>query len=157
MPRPGKLRDITRDLEVRLKELRSEKDELTEQIKAVEKLVAIFTATLAHERKRATEQLPLPLEAQSKGQAAGSIVRQVREILSGQQEQNLSQITEAVKNRGMNFGSKNPNRVVHFALVGMKRQGLVEIVSQGVWRAKPKLLEEVAKESKTGETPNTTS
>jgi len=151
MPRP--LRDITRDLEIRLKELRVKKDQLAEQIDSVERLMDSFSLAIEHERKRATKQLPLPIQSESGDQTSGNIVRLIRDIISDQQEWSLPRIAEAVKTRGANFGKKNPNRVVHFALVGMKRHGLVQIVSTGVWKATPKLLEQTKPESKTGETP----
>jgi hypothetical protein len=151
------LRNITKDLEARLKKLLIEKDDLMNEIDALERVINSCNVILEHERRRATEQLRLPIQAESKHQMSGNIVRLVRGILSDQRERNLSDIAEAVKIGGANFGNKNPNRVVHFALVGMKRHGLVEIVSTGVWKATPKLLEQTKSESKTGETPNITS
>ena len=40
----------------------------------------------------------------------------------------------AAKNAGMDFGDKSPGRVLHWALVGKMRSGLVEQVGGGKWK-----------------------
>lgn len=60
----------------------------------------------------------------------------LREVLAGGRPGTREELEKAASDRSLNFEGKNPGRVLHFALLGMAQNGIVEMVSKGVGHLK---------------------
>ena len=58
----------------------------------------------------------------------------IRDALNDGTPRSLEDLKRIAQDRGMDFGGKNPGRVLHFGLLGMAQNNLVEMVEKGVWR-----------------------
>ena len=152
---PKTMRNIVADLEKRLESLSKERGQTAERLNQIDKLIDSFTTALEYEKHRQTKQLTLPIAEESS--SSGKLRPLIKDALGDGNDWSLAGLTIIAKERSIDFGYKNPNRVVHFVLVGMKKHGLVERTPRGVWHATQKLLEESKIEDKTGEVPTTKS
>lgn len=55
------------------------------------------------------------------------------DILSPGNPMSLATLAEALQGRGFDFGKKSPGRTLHFALMGMRRSGIVDRAQSGEW------------------------
>lgn len=58
----------------------------------------------------------------------------IRDALNDGLPHTLDDLKRVAQDRGMQFGDKNPGRVLHFALLGMAQNGVVEMVDKGIWK-----------------------
>lgn len=134
------MRDIRRDLRERLAEIVSERESLAGRLKHLDDLEATLKTLFQQEELRwKAQQPPLTgLEGVIEPKAAGQspLGRFLLETLSNGKEWHLVDLVTLANNRGLIAEGKSPRRVIHFSLVGLKQNGIVEMVTSGVWRLK---------------------
>jgi len=130
------MRNILSDLQTRLDELNTERQVLHEQLNEIDAVEASLLLLLEQEQKRWNKQLSLGFADEKKNihVSQSPLSQAILKLLSDGQEWQLKKLTNAVMQMDFNFGKKKAGRVLHFALVGMSQHGLVEKVSNGVWR-----------------------
>jgi hypothetical protein len=129
------MNDIRQDLRERIDVYDSEIAELNDAIKTLESEAKHARELLAIEERR-WARVTGPLFEKSEPEPQGQLSGVVLDVLSKQDSMELSHIKEAVVGRGYPFGEKDPGRSLHFALVGLSKQGLVQKVD-GRWFSVP--------------------
>ena len=133
------MRDIRPDLRERLAEIAARKRSLTEQLEALTANEKAVQALLRSEEDRWTASQPSLFG--NGGRPASSRRRQptrLADFLRGTMADGavwrLDQIKEAAKSQHIDFGKKDPGRVLHFALVALKNSKQADMVGKGQWR-----------------------
>lgn len=70
------------------------------------------------------------------GEPRTELAQFLSSALSDGNNWSLGELKRLAAQNGINFGEKNPGRVIHFALLGMAQSDAVEMVEKGVWRRK---------------------
>lgn len=127
------MKDITRDLKERLMEAEAQHMRIQSELNTVTQLVNSLKALIDAEERR-WEQQPLfaGIPNITKGRTPLS-----RFLISNliQGPKSVDSLKQEAEGSGLLKDSKYPGRAIHFALVGMKRGGLVE-KSNGLWHLK---------------------
>lgn len=85
----------------------------------------------------AKDEVPNAVQLVGLSVQRGPVAHFIQETVGGDGTSwTIDALKRAAKERGLSFGEKNPGRVLHFALVGMSRNGLVEMTAKGTWRWK---------------------
>jgi hypothetical protein len=132
------MRDIRGDLEERLEALRRERAHLELQISTLEQKESVLRALLKQEDERLASHSVLPIHP-SHGLNGDSRYSSpvAKSVLASLQEHSLcslEELKEEAMRRSVPFGKKNPGRVIHFLLLGMQQNGIVERLKDGSWR-----------------------
>lgn len=129
------MRDITKDLEERIDETKKEHARLLRQILALQQNEKMLTAMLESETARWPEQGILPGLAGSNGasQSASLFSRFLQMALSDGKPRRLDELKIRAQGQGIDFGNKNPGRVLHYALVAMQQNKMVKRLESGEW------------------------
>ncbi len=133
------MRDIRSDLMDRLKALSAERTRLQVDLDELKHREILLRALLEDEEDYWSKSQPSLFEVAAEGNGEPErteVSRFLLEALSDAGEHSLSDLKELAENAGVDFGEKSPGRVLHFALLGMAQNELVEMVSKGVWRRK---------------------
>jgi hypothetical protein len=134
------MRDLREDLRERLRAIAIERGALQNRLQYLDTLETQTKGILDYETARvraehAADNPALFPELDSLGEKEGSELSQfLRDILSDGNPRSLEDLKQAAHVRHFKFGDKNPGRVLHFALLGMSQNGLVEMVERGVWK-----------------------
>jgi hypothetical protein len=131
------MRDIRKDLEERLIGITSERESLQNRLAHLAKAETMLRTLLEEEELRwRSQQRPLPgLEiAQPRSGARTLLGRFILDTMSDGGEWRVPELATLAKNKGLIANGKSPKRVLHFSLVGMRNNGLVEMVTSGVWK-----------------------
>jgi hypothetical protein len=92
-------------------------------------------ATLDYEIQDAEGiQSLLFMEGADEVERGSPIATFLREVLSDFRPRSLDELKVMAGSRGIDFKDKNPGRVLHFALVGLAQNKMVESLGNGVWR-----------------------
>jgi len=131
------MRDIRKDLEERLASITFERESLQSRLAHLAQAETMLRTLLEEEQLRWKSQQP-PLAgleiAQPKSRAQTPLGRFILETMSDGREWRVPELATLAKNKGLIANGKSPRRVLHFSLVGMKHNGLVEMVASGVWK-----------------------
>ena len=129
------MRDITKDLEERIDETKKEHARLLRQILALQQNEKMLTAMLESERARWPEQAALPGMVGSNGasRSPSAFSRFLQHALSDGRPRSLDELKLLAQGQGIDFGSKTPGRVLHYALVGMQQNRMVKRLESGEW------------------------
>lgn len=128
------MRDIREDLRQRLVKITAQRAELQTRMGWLDEMEAHIKAALEYERAQAEfDQASLVFDEPSNGEHS-AIAQFIRDILSDLKGRTLDELKSAAQHRGLPFGEKNPGRVLHFTLVGMKQSGIVDRDTDGRWR-----------------------
>lgn len=135
---PVGMRDIREDLRQRLQAIALQRGELQARLGWLDKAEAHVLGLLEYEKYQAQrQQEPLFTDAELPAEEERTETAQfLREVLADGRPRTLEELKKAASDRGLNFEGKNPGRVLHFALLGMAQNGIVEMVSKGVWHLK---------------------
>lgn len=130
------MRDITKDLEERIEEAKKERARLQRQISELDKKAETLTATLESERTLWPEQPALPGMVGSNGasQSSSTFSRFIQQALSDGRPRSLDELKLLAQSQGIDFGGKAPGRVLHYALVAMQQNKIVERTPSGEWQ-----------------------
>jgi hypothetical protein len=133
------MRDIRQDLRERLDKLESERLELKTQLEQLSRREVTLKALLQEEDSRWATQVGLfpterePLLTNGDRTAYAKFLVQA---MATHEPMTLDVLKDLAHQKGVEFDGKNPGRVLHFALLGMSQNGVVEMVESGVWRLK---------------------
>ncbi|MBM4036653.1 MAG: hypothetical protein FJ291_33375 [Planctomycetes bacterium] len=132
------MRDIRSDLGERLKEIEAERGRLSQRLDDLVSTEQAVRALLAEEEARWARMQPSLFSVQSKAtngsKARTEVARFLLDALADGGPKTIRTLKESALRIGVAFGSKSPGRVIHFALLGMAQNGLVEMVSKGTWK-----------------------
>jgi hypothetical protein len=136
------MRDIRSDLIERLQAIRRERDEIQKRLGQLDTDEAIVSSLLEKEEATwAKLQAALPFDSSSSPQRNGKyetpLSRFVLSTLKTEGPCSLNELKNLAQRR-VSFGRKNPGRSIHFLLVGMERNGLVERLQDRTWKLKEK-------------------
>ena len=132
------MRDIRADLRERLENIGVQRSHFQERISQLIKVEEMLTTLLEEEEARWKSQQQFPLsgleaEARPKTNGHTALVRFIMEMLGDGKEWEKQALADQAKSRGLIGPGKAPVRVVHWALVGMSQNGIVEKVGSK-WR-----------------------
>ena len=130
------MRDIRKDLRERIKGIRSEQEFLQFRINELDKRAVMLEGLLKEEETNWKDKQPSlsgfaelrPVKAHSE---LGSFLLSV---LGDGKSHNTEELVGLVQSKGISIKGKSPRRAVHFSLVGMKQNKLVEMPSSCVWK-----------------------
>lgn len=128
------MRDIREDLRQRLMKITAQRGELRARLAWLDEMEGHLKAALEYERGQAEfDQTGLLFDEPVEGERSATALF-IREALGDLRAHTLEELKASAHQRGLAFGEKNPGRVLHFALVGMKQGGIVDRDSEGRWR-----------------------
>ena len=134
------MRDIRVDLTERLNALGGEREKLKVRMAALDHKEALIRAILQQEedrlRRAQAGSEPPSSNPGENGKYASPIARFVLSAFHRQNPVSLRQLRDAGVRERVPFGDKSPGRVIHFLLIGMEKNGLVERLGRGMWRYK---------------------
>lgn len=136
------MRSIVRDLRERLTELAFERESHQRRLDEIAKQETLLQELLKEEQKRwAMGQLRFVGLERDKGAERPHTLwsRFLLDTLGDGRERSLAELKRLAEQKGMNSEGKQLGRVLHFALVGMAKHRLVEMVARGRWRLKLQL------------------
>jgi hypothetical protein len=127
------VRDIRQDLRERIAELEAQVEEFAVKIADLEGHLEVLRTLLHEEGQRwppEGEFLTGPTEPVIK-----DLAELIQDIMSDHDEWSGKAITAVIQKRGYRFGEhRSPGRSVHFKLIGMQKQQIVENTGKGKWR-----------------------
>lgn len=129
------MRDIREDLRQRLVKISAQRAEFQARLRWLDEMEEHIKAALEYERAHSeldVDQVSLFPEIAPEGERTAT-AKFIRDALSDLQPKTLDELKAAAERRGLIFGNKNPGRVLHFALVGMKQGGIVDRDHEGRW------------------------
>jgi hypothetical protein len=124
------MRDIRQDLQDRINECTIEQEGLQRQIDEIETRKRILRSLLEVEYRR----WPDAAHPSNSVTNPANLHDLIQEIMSDGDTWNGSTVAALVRRRGYNFGHGKPGRIVHFTLLGMLKNKLVENIGDGQWR-----------------------
>lgn len=138
------MKTIRTDLESRLSEVNQEREGLTNRLKQLEALEAALNLLIEDEKLRfQMQQLPLLSVREVNGRKViGNTLlsRFLVKALSDIKPRALEELVALAKADGINFQKKSPKRVLHFALIGLQRNGYARMVGKSVWQLTEKAI-----------------
>lgn len=140
------MRDIRNDLLERLKQMQAQRSILEAQVAELIEREAHLNALLQAEEEsvKAGESMGSLITAstRSNGSYSTPLGQFVLGAFQKQSRCSLRQLKEAAKHSGIDFGDKSPGRVIHFLLLGMEQNGIVERLRDGTWQLKERVWKE---------------
>jgi hypothetical protein len=128
------MRDIRRDLEERLEAVSLERKRLEGQFHALEEKERVLKLLLEEEEARFS-QISLPMEMPALPlKQYGPTRAFVLEMLGNGKAWTLAGLTDEALKRGLLADAKHPLRSLHFTLLGMRNNHLVEMPTSGHWK-----------------------
>jgi len=135
------VRDLREDLRQRLQALALERATLSERLAYLDQIEVQTKNLLEYEVMRiqagSAAQQGLFTDTQIADSQRSDLSLFLRDALSDGTPRPLGYLKRAAQKRQIDFGGKNPGRVLHFALTGMAQNGIVEMEEKGVWRLTP--------------------
>jgi len=129
------MRDITKDLQERIGEIRAERAQLQRRIDLLTDRERILISMLEDERMRWPGQPTLPgLDGTNGLRLSSPLSRFLMETLRTHGPQSLDELKRRALDLGLDFSRKNPGRTLNFALVGMKQHHMVDRLDTGQWK-----------------------
>lgn len=138
------MRDIRPDLKERLENIAKQRQQLQESLVQLKEQEDRISDLLKVEDSRFEAEresfLPLfepdPETVGHNGKYGSPVARFVFDFLHENKEASLQMLKRGAAREGIPFGRKNPGRALHFLLVGMAQNGLVEKMDSGQWKLK---------------------
>ncbi|MGD0115717.1 MAG: hypothetical protein ABSC13_06920 [Dehalococcoidia bacterium] len=132
------MRDIRKDLKERLESIAVQKRAAENQLARLKETEDMYQALLEDEQLRWKAQQPplagLETMRQPKSNGRTPLGRFIMEMLGDGRVWERADLAKLASNRGLIGTDKSPGRVLHFSLVGMAQNGLVEKVGDSSWR-----------------------
>jgi hypothetical protein len=133
------MKDIRPDLKERLSAIEADTKNLQDKLSVLGQKRLAIEVLLREEEARfsQTDQILFAGANDESGKYSTPLSR----IILGKIRMNggiatLAEIKQAAQDAAYDFGEKAPGRSIHFALVGMAQNGLVEAAENGVWKMK---------------------
>lgn len=138
------MRNIGQELNNRLRALDEERRVIERRLQTLTELEKALKLLIAEENIQLQgQQLPLRSVRSVNGKHSEELSplgRFLVEIIADGAARPLKSIAELANNRGWDFQGKNPSRVLHFALIGLKRRGYAQSEPPSIWRLTSKAL-----------------
>jgi len=135
------MKDIKEELQQRLAELKEERNKLSHRLAVLQEKQKAIELLMQEEDLRAQPQLSLPLSYTGHKAIGGTpFSRFIFKVLADGKPKTLKEIVKLAKNETLPFGKKNPGRVLHFTLAGLKQNDYTRVVSPGVWQLTAKAI-----------------
>jgi hypothetical protein len=133
------MRDIRSDLRERLETVTAEVNKLKAKLSDLETTQAGIKMLLRQEEDHFSSlSSPLfPADEAATGTGLAQLI--VHMMRSKNRPLDLQEIKDEIAKTPYNFGEKNPGRAIHFALVGMDQNGMVQRLSDKRWAIKPNI------------------
>jgi len=133
------MKDIRQDLKERLVDVDQERVRIQSRLAELTHIESGLKSLLEAEEKRwkpSTETYTLfpPPKPNGSGKYSSPIAQFIMAALSDGKPKTLADLKKGAQLDGIDFGDKKPGRSIHFALVGMQQNSMVEMVGKGVWK-----------------------
>ena len=130
------MKDIRKDLIERIESIRSQQDHLKFRIEQLNKKADILEALLEQEEVdwKAKQPSLLELGESPPIKIKSELARFLLTSLSDGNPHNTDELATLAQSKGIPIKGKYPRRAIHFALVGMKQNNMVEMVRSRVWK-----------------------
>jgi hypothetical protein len=124
------LRDIRQDLRERLASIKAARESMQDNLRQLTEQQATLEKLL-----EAEEALWQPVTPSLFPECEDGTLRQVLidTLKAKDGAASLEELKDAATERGVPFGRKQPGRVIHFAMLGMAQNRLVERTADGRW------------------------
>lgn len=134
------MRDIRADLKERLAAIELEAADLRKKLDALGVRKQSLQLLLEQENDRwrdDSRQVVMFANKPPTGQSPhAQFSNFLRGTLADKNNWSLEELKMLAIDRGLDFEGKHPGRVLHFALLGMAQNGIVQNVERGVWKLK---------------------
>ena len=131
------MRDIRKDLEERIEETEAERAQFHRRIEALDQRIDMLRGMLESEKARWPEQQVLPGLISGNGvrhRLSSPLSQFLVKALADGAPRSLTDLKRRAKDMGVDFSGKTPGRALHFALVGMQQNQMVERLETGEWK-----------------------
>jgi len=133
------MRDIRSDLSERLEGIKKERAAIEARLAFLKETEDLVTTVLKREEDAWSTQQPLKFEPEetqrSNGKYDSPLAKLVLETLKESGGVcTLDDLKKAAFKNRIGFGDKKPGRSIHFLLVGMEQNKLVEGLGEGRWK-----------------------
>lgn len=135
------MRDIRDDLRQRLVRIGLQRAELQARFEWLGQVEGHIKAAIEYETSQAENDQSMLFSEPSVSDHS-PLGQFVREALSDLKPRSLDELKNLAASRGLDFREKNPGRVLHFTLVGMAQNNLVERLASGDWRLTHKAMDQ---------------
>jgi len=140
---PVVVRDIRPDLKERLEALAAEREEHKRALARVDEREAVVKGLLAEEEERWEKVQPALFENGDSGNhrreaqlvvGRTPLARFLVGALGDGRPHRLAEIVRLATDTHFDFGTKNPGRSIHFALIGLQENDFVRRLEDGTWQ-----------------------
>lgn len=131
------MRDIRKDLKERIDNLDSQKEHFRLRLKKLEEKEGALQTLLEQEEADWQARQPTLLDfggASAPVKTRSELGKFILTALADGNPHRIDDLIIAVQRQNIPIKGKYPRRAVHFSLVGMKQNNLVEMVESGVWK-----------------------
>ncbi|MBI2166218.1 MAG: hypothetical protein HYU29_07450 [Chloroflexi bacterium] len=130
------------DLDAKLQAVALERQTLRRRLEYLDGVERAIRLLITEEQVAAAQQLVLFPGKNGNGQnviGRTPVSRLLVEVLGDAASRQLDALSQIAEARGMDFAGKNAKRVLHFALIGLQRNGYAQKDANG-WRLSEKAL-----------------
>jgi len=130
------MRDIRKDLRERIEDIRSHQEVLQLRIKRLEEQAAMLENLLKQEEADWQVRQPalFDLGKGSSARVRSELSRFLLAALNDGKPHGIVELVDLAQSKGIPIKGKSPRKAIHFALVGMKQNKIVEMLESGVWK-----------------------
>ena len=131
------MRTITGDLRLRLEAVKEERRRIAWRLDTLDDL-AIAINLLIREENALTHGGQLSMLPTANGNGSRRVgntelSRFIFEALSDAHPHTLEDLVVSANHQGLDFNNKSPGRTLHFALIGLQKNGYTRMVAPRVW------------------------
>jgi hypothetical protein len=138
------VKNLRDELLERLERVRGEHGQLTQRLNRLIELEQAIDLLIREEdlRIQTTQLSLLPVKAVNGRKVIGrtELSRFIVRALADGKSRSLNELVDMAKNENISFDNKSPKRVLHFALVGLKRNNYARTPSKSVWQLTEKAI-----------------
>ncbi len=138
------VKSIKEELRQRLEKVKGEHSQLTQRLNRLIELEQAIDLLIKEEdlRTQTTQLSLLQVKAINGRKVIGrtELSQFIVRALADGKARSLNELAEMAKNESISFNNKAPKRVLHFALVGLKRNNYTRMVGRSVWQLTEKAI-----------------
>lgn len=138
------MRSISAELKARLQAVEEERGKMQRRLQTLEEIERALKLLIAEEELQLHgSQLSLIPVGSANGRCLVGrtpLSKFLIEVMADGAARPLKTLADLGISRGLDFQAKNPLRVLHFALVGLQKNGYAHMVSPSVWELTPNAL-----------------
>jgi len=138
------VKNLKDELLQRLEKVKGEHAQLTQRLTRLVELEQALELLIKEEdlQTQATQLALLGVKAINGRKVIGrtELSRFIVRALADGKARSLNELVDMAKNESISFNNKAPKRVLHFALVGLKRNNYAKTVNKGIWQLTEKAI-----------------